>query len=167
MTSTLSGLKFVETKCVVKLRGDEWYSNLSRVNDQLSGDDDKIYFAPIFFRRWDFLPFHISDHLLAGKKQNIKAMFGECLKAIFEDRIPSYGEGALNSEKYVAESMLGRMYLETKKNFGGDHKAMFKDNFGIIELAGLAPYKLQANCAGRVWHSKFDDCDSITSMEEL
>lgn len=175
LTSTLSGMRFVKTKYVVKLRGDEWYSNLSRVSELILMDDAKIYFTPIFFRKWDFLPFHVSDHLLAGGRQNIKTMFGECLKAIFEGRIPLYDmeQNELTvpianiSNAYVAESMLGRMYLETKRDSDKDYKTLFKENFGIIQLSDLVPYKLQANYFGKVWYSKFDDCNSILSMEEL
>lgn len=178
LTSTLSGLRFVHTKYVIKLRGDEWYSNLCRVEDTLLKDEGKIMFAPIFFRRWEFVPFHISDHLMAGEKEDVKIMFGESLKAVLSGRVLSYEDDcndgmdasspyACGLGNYVAESMLGRMYIEAKHENRKDYKHLFKRNFGVIDLNQLTPYKVCANCSGKIWYSRFEDSDSIASMEEL
>lgn len=178
LTSTLSGLKFVHTKYVIKLRGDEWYSNLCHIEDMLLKDKEKILFVPIFFRRWDFIPFHISDHLIAGKKEDMKIMFGESLKAVLGGRVLSYKDdcnteiGASSPQayelgNYVAESILGRIYIEAKAEGSKNYKQMFKKKFGVIDLKKLTPYKVCANYSRKIWYSRFEDSDSIASMEEL
>lgn len=171
LISTVSGLRYVETEYVVKLRGDEWYSNLETAEEMVLGQD-KIFFAPIFFRSWKDFPFHIGDHLIWGKTPEIKTMFYSCLKAILKDRVPVYDklpEGFI-ADAFVAESMLGKCYLDSKEGRSisfEEGKAIFKKNFSLIPLDMLKLYKVRTNFLNANWYSNFYCPNSIYSMEDL
>lgn len=161
ITSTAYGLMHCKTKFTIKLRGDEWYSNLHLVEQTQKSDEEVVFFAPIFFRKWDYYPFHISDHLISAKTSNLKMMIGSCLRSLLREE-----------KQQVAESFLGKCYLEAKNNMKlSDHdelsKDIFKQNFGLIDLELLKYYKVKANLYGKIWYSNFEDHDSISSMSEL
>ena len=75
--STNNGLKYVETDYVIKLRGDEYYSNIEYIVNEIAMNPTKLHCSPVFFRHWEFMQYHISDHIIAGTIDNLKLMFNK------------------------------------------------------------------------------------------
>lgn len=142
--STLHGLELVNTKYCIKMRADEYVSNIEYIYHSISNDNSKLYTLPIFFRPWNFIPYHISDHLIAGDTDNLRLMF----------------ETALHRQKDhpEAEVIFTRGYLEKKipdlyQKY--EDKNMMKQYFHILNLELMQPYLLIANCFGLRFHNNF------------
>ena len=77
--STLYGLEQIDTKYVVKLRCDEYWSNIDLIINILNNEPEKIVCGSLFFKKIGMHPFSISDHIIAGTYDNIKLMFESTL----------------------------------------------------------------------------------------
>lgn len=75
LISTINGLDVIDTEYVIKMRCDEYWSNIDEILKMINEDDGKIICGSLFFRAVGMHPFHISDHILAGKLENLKIMF--------------------------------------------------------------------------------------------
>jgi len=125
--STINGLKFVKTYIVIKIRGDEYYSNLNNLIPKII-EKRKIYCSPIFFRSMKYwglnYRYHISDHILAGYTKDIYEMFSNAHRNF------------LNGN-FFCETCLTISYLEYKgftnlENLTEGRKFMI-ENFDIIK----------------------------------
>lgn len=103
--STLAGLEKINTKFVLKLRCDEYWSNLDIVFDKIESNPDKIICGSMFFRKIGMFPFSISDHIMGGRTENMKLLFESTLKNLTE-KLWDY---------WVPESQLGLGYLLAKE----------------------------------------------------
>lgn len=164
--STIKGLQQVKTEKVIKLRGDEVYSNLNTIKIH----ENKITCAPIYFKSWRQYPYHISDHIIAGYTENLEKMFYGALSKIYDkdeiNRItPEY-------KNLVTETLLGISYLEEKFNiqfdFSDKSRQIFVENFDILNLESLKPYCVTANYIKKTWYSDFipEHNDSISNIED-
>lgn len=90
--TTLKGIEKVDTKWVIKVRADEYYSNLDFVYDRIIKTPEKITTSSVFFRKWGLYKFHCSDKLIAGTTNNVRLMFESTLLNIqlniFDNTIP-------------------------------------------------------------------------------
>ena len=85
VTSTLKGLEKVKTEFCVKLRTDEYYTDLSHAIDCLSSGPDKLWTSNIFFRPPMVYNWHISDHVMIAKTSDLIKTF-KLAKQILENR---------------------------------------------------------------------------------
>lgn len=85
LISTINGLKEINTKYVIKMRADEYWSNINQILKMIYEDDEKIICGSLFFRPVGMHPFHISDHILAGKIENLKLMFESAYKNLINN----------------------------------------------------------------------------------
>jgi hypothetical protein len=155
--STLNGLKFIETDYVIKLRGDEYYSNLDYVAYEIAMNPNKIHCSPVFFRHWSFMEYHISDHLLAGTTHNIKLMF-ESTKFNLENGLVYHIRDGIKYDFWEPEINLTRSYLmakEPKRWEFVDGRQLMIDNFEILKIEKLHPYKIVANIFKTEWRDEF------------
>lgn len=133
--STLHGLSCVNTKYCIKMRADEYVSCIEYIHQKIITDNSKLYTLPIFFRAWNHIPYHISDHLIAGTTDNLRLMFRTAL-----DR---------KKDHPMAEVIFTRGYLEKKiPNLYSQYedKNIMKKYFDILDLNMVKPYLLIANC---------------------
>lgn len=177
VVSTLTGLNLVKTKYAIKLRGDEWYSNLC----DLDIDWQKIYTVPVFFRKWEIFPFHPSDHLMASKTDNLVGMFTSCLldiitkKNLHADSSYCVGNNCKlhPGHRMTPECCLAKSYMDFKMQKKSIYtKDDFKNMFDIIPINDLMPYKICMNSKNKVWYSNFDPANdeslgSLSCIEEL
>ena len=143
-TSTLNALHQIQTKYVIKVRGDEKFSNLEYVLDEINNSPDKIHCSPIWFRHWSFMKYHISDHIMAGRTELLKLMFSE-VKHNFDNKILKYWE---------PEIMLTRSYLmavEPNRFDTVDGRILMIEHFNILNLTNLQPYLIVANVFKKRW----------------
>lgn len=155
--STLNGLKVVDTEYVIKVRGDEYYSNLQSVYNRLKDINGKILTSPIFFRHFKQFKYHISDHIIAGKTNDIKFMFGAA-KYAFDNQLLYHIKDGKKYTYWEPEINLTMGYLMAK--YPNDFKTkdgpqLMFENFEIIDLNELKPYKVVANAYKTFWYSDF------------
>lgn len=155
--STLKGLQFIKTDYVIKLRGDEYYSNLDYVAYEVAMNPNKIHCSPIFFRHWSFMEYHISDHIIAGTIENLKLMF-ESTKFNLDNGLVYHIRDGQKFEFWEPEINLTRSYLMAKepKRWGIiSSNDLMVNNFEILDIQRLHPYKIVANIFQREWTDGF------------
>lgn len=77
--TTLKGLYKVDTKWVIKMRADEYWSNIDTIYARMIENPSKIVSGSMFFRKWGLYPFHCSDKILGGITYNLVRMFESTL----------------------------------------------------------------------------------------
>lgn len=83
--STLKGLEKVKTEFCVKLRTDEYYTDLSHAISCLASDPGKLWTSNIVFRPPVIYNWHISDHVMIGRTSDLIKTF-RLAKQILENR---------------------------------------------------------------------------------
>jgi len=169
--STINGLNNVTTKYVVKVRGDEYYSNIDFIRDLVETKPDKIWTVPVFFRHGTDFPYHISDHLMAATTENLKFMFG-ATKYAFDNKLIYHIVDGQRYSYWEPEINLTRGYLMAKYKEEFHTKEMNQimvENFDIIPLTELKPYKIIANIFKTYWINNFTPelNQSISKIEQL
>jgi hypothetical protein len=162
LVSTINALKQVDTKYVIKTRGDEYWSNFTYVISELKKDDSKLYTSSIWFRHYLFMAYHISDHLICGTTDNLKDMFYFC-KSNWDANI---------FESYHPEVSLTKSYLNKKEPFKFqkvDGRILMKQYFYILDMDMMKPYKLKANIFNKSWYSNFKPNEnySISNIDKM
>jgi hypothetical protein len=169
--STNNGLNHVITPYVIKFRGDEYYSNIDDILLQVKTNPNKIWCSPIFFRHWSMYQYHISDHVIAGKLENIKFMF-QAAKYAFDKKLVFHVRDGVQYPFWEPEIHLTRSFLMAKypTNFNElDGKQLMVDNFDILDLKPLEPYKIMCNLFKTYWVGDFtpEKNYSISKIEHL
>ena len=157
LLSTNNGLKCVETDYVIKIRGDEYYSNIEYIVNEIAMNPKKIHCSPVFFRHWEFMKYHISDHIIAGTTSNLKLMFGKT-KFYMDNKLVYNFMDNKKYEFWEPEINLTRSYLMAKEPERWnkvDGRQLMVDNFEILNIKKLEPYKIVANIFKKEWTSGF------------
>jgi hypothetical protein len=159
LVSTLAGLRECRTGMVIKVRGDEYFSNLEYIVEEMK-KTMKILTLPIFFRPHSVIPFHPSDHLLAGLRQRLLMMYRSAL-----------AHRGLRRWNEIPEQLLGAAYLEAAEGTQCITKEHMLKHFDILDLERVKDYRISWNVAGRKFYNNFDPkvdgAPGITSMQEL
>ena len=177
LVSTINALECVTTKYVIKIRGDEYWSNLQYIANTIKVQSNKIHTSPVFFRHWSFAEYHISDHLICGTTENLLCMFRETKH--------NFDTGKLNISKWfldgkfwkwahthAPEERLTKSYLNIKNpnTFEKiDGRILMKENFNILDIDVLKPYKIKANIFKVEWKDNFipERNYSISTIDQL
>jgi hypothetical protein len=159
LVSTLNGLDLVKTKYVIKMRGDEYWSNLNRIEDVIKLNPDKLHTSSVFFRAWQFAEYHSSDHIISGLTENVKLMF-ESTKYNFDNKLLNVSKAKHNGvfikniETHSPEERLTKSYLNAKhptRFEKVDGRILMKESFSILNENLLKPYKIKANVYKKEW----------------
>jgi hypothetical protein len=177
IVSTLAGLEKVKTKYVIKIRGDEYWSNLYYIYNLIKNKSEKIFTSPIYFRAWQFAEYHISDHIIAGLTNNVSLMFTASKnnfthKRLNVSKIKEDGKFLKYHPTHSPEERITKSYLEIveKERFEKvDGRILMKEHFEIIDISMLKPYKAKANLYGAEWDSNFipEDNFSLSNIDKL
>lgn len=177
LISTLNALKRVTTKYVIKLRGDEYYSNLQYIRNSLLVEPDKIHTSPIFFRAWQYAEYHVSDHIIAGTTKNMLDMF-ESTKYNFDTGKENISKWKVDGKfhKWVTthapEERITKSYLrkvDPLRFEKVDGRILMKEYFNILDIDLLHPYKIRANLFRKEWTEGFipERNFSISTIDQL
>lgn len=116
--TTINGLRNINNKFVIKVRADEYWSNLLFVYELMLSSENKIISSSMFFRKFGMYDFHIGDKIIAGQKENIELMFNIAYNIVKEDVLTSK----------IPETYLGLGYLVGKKEILFDEKFILSLN---------------------------------------
>jgi hypothetical protein len=110
--STLTGLKHVRTLFAIKVRADEVYANMLPVIQQVLSEKDtrKITTANIFIRPQSAFPFHLSDHIIGGRTEELRKMFLGA-EQLIHNRVPFRGLAMFRESYWVPEQIFAIGYL--------------------------------------------------------
>ena len=169
--STINGLFSTFTKYCIKVRGDEYYNNLEQIAELIKNDSGKIYTSPIWFRHWDFMNYHISDHIVAGTTDNLKTMFVNT-KINVDRRAITHMVDGVEHTYWEPEINLTRSYLMAKYKdefFNRDGRELMIESFKILNLEKLKPYKIVANVYNKNWTDDYipEENLSISDINQL
>ena len=151
LISTINGLKEVNTEYVIKVRGDEYYSNIELVYNRMKEVYPKVLCSSVFFRPLWLYPFHISDHFICSTTENIKLMFESCLEMFKVVR--KYNNNP--------ETHLGFAFIAAKENLNlydlgiylDRNEELMKKWYHIIDINELKPYiATESNINGRIYY---------------
>lgn len=151
LISTINGLKQVNTKYVIKVRGDEYYSNLELVYNKMIEVYPKVLCSSVFFRPLYLYPFHISDHFICSTTENVKLMFEKCLEML----------SVVRKFNNSPETHLGFSFIAGKENLNlfdlgkylDRNEELMKKWYQIIDINELQPYTAtQSNVDGRIYY---------------
>jgi hypothetical protein len=162
--STLNGLKEVQTDYVIKVRGDEFFSNLYLVYNRMKEAHPKVLVSSIFFRRLGMYLYHISDHIICSTTENLNIMFEKTYDLL------------VNNIKFndTPESHLGFSFISGKENWDlyeiEKYKSMNDDMirkwYSIFEISKLKPYIItQSTPNGRIYYKDNFEYDYYTITE--
>jgi len=157
--STLYGLTEIKTEFVIKLRGDEYYSNLEYVVNLINEYPKHITTNSVFARKFKDFNWHVSDHLIAGLTSNLHLMFAvtDAPKNI-----------SLNPEQLLTTTFLQNKYGLDFIN-STEPETIMKENFIIFDVNYLKPYKIVSNSDKKIWLNNFNNQENncIISVEEM
>ena len=175
--STLNALERIKTKYVIKVRGDEFYSNLQYIYNSIRVEPTKIHTSSVFFRSWQYAEYHISDHVMAGTTENLLIMFRAC-KHNFDTNRLNVSKWKIDGKfhKYVGshspEERITKSYLDAKdpdRFEKVDGRILMKEHFDILDINLLKPYKIKANLFKVEWYDNFtpEHNFSISTINQL
>lgn len=192
--TTLAGLDLCKTEYVIKVRSDEYFTDIFKIVESIKENSDKLIVSNFFFRK-DVL-FHPSDHIIGGKTENIRQMFENALEFIkdFEanqivtieeiglDR--AYTFSVLTAEIVFCLSHLKSKGIDVISDVKGMkpeevyiyHREIIKENYSLVRASDLGHFlmrfKSNPNPYGPTAFTNEDDflgyeIRSIKSLEEL
>jgi hypothetical protein len=151
------GLNLANTDYVIKMRSDEFYSNLEPFMESVKRFPKKITTGDVFFRN-SKIPFHPSDHLVGGTTENMRLVFGHAksMCEVSEDKhVDSFFKIAKSSMLHkihkvvVAEQYLGiaclKEILGINEVDGEELVNNMKEVFNIIPSEDLGVYRVMFN----------------------
>ena len=168
--STLTGIKNSKSDFVVKFRNDEFYSNIDPFLKRVLDNPHKIITSDIFFRKSSTFPFHISDHIVGGRRDLMEEAFSIALgvcekKSKLEDiEIIKNADTGIDFNKPVpVEQLLTVSFISllTSKYGKIDKIDSMKNNFSIVSVEDLGLYNVKQN------HKKEEFFDYSFFKEDL
>lgn len=179
--STLEGLKQISAEYTIKVRSDEYYSNLTPAVQKFLANPEKILTNNVFFRKTQYMPYHPSDHLIIAKTELLKKVYEKCISECEKDseileqgyfnqipkRVVPEQQFAINAIKILEKP---RFKVPTKIKDIDKMRALTKKHFEIVNSSLLGKYFITSKK-----HGKFDnnmnfllpEIDVINSLEEL
>lgn len=170
VVSTLNALNKIKTPYVIKVRGDEQWSNLESVYKSIKLNPNKIWCSSVFFRHWSYTNYHASDHILAGTLENLLIMF-QSTKYNFDNELIYYIKNGNKTMYWEPEIMLTRSYVKSKlpeKYEKVDGRILMKELFDILDIQLLIPFKIKANIFKTQYTEFIPERNfSISTIEQL
>jgi len=153
LDSTITGLNKVDTEYVIKMRGDEYYSNIPYLLEKVKEFPELIHTSPVFFRRWKDYKLHISDHLIVGKTEYIKNMFVRAKNTKLECQQKKFSPEQILTIEYLLSRGMNTL-IGSKIN--DKSKDVMKKYFSVLDLKNLKDYRITANVIKKIYKNNFD-----------
>lgn len=186
----INGLRYVNTPYVVKVRSDEYRTNMYHFLGKMFVNSDKIVTDNVFFRPTNHRMFHCGDHSQGAKTSHLTAMFTNALEILKKYPMcdskkglspEAFGlEERYNMDGVYAEQFLVFGYLKYKKEKIDQDRAteIMRRNFECVDVRDMGEYIINCNnCASwdnaltydrfREWNDDRTQFGSIRSMDEL
>ena len=162
-------LEQVGTEYVIKVRTDEYYTDLSPVMEKIVAGENKLVSTSTYFRKPEIRPWHPSDHVFGCKTEHMKRIVNKCLEFCENggwfsdedtDRFKSHIGGISYIEEKKAPSDIVRfvgppwVHITPEQIIGMSHlllsdideidfkhrKSIMKSFFDIVSVKQTAPF---------------------------
>jgi len=180
--TSLNGLKLVKTEYAIKVRCDEKYTDISKFIKVMKSAPEKITTSNFLFTSDDFSQFHISDHVIGGKTENLIGMFDNTsmLCKHYTNKtdpitgsdlaIDNYRNGKTKNDEISPESLLFLCFLAYKEIEIDCSKSIeiMNDNCQLVELTDMGDFLCHMSCIPYTNYDRvLEDTATITSMNDL
>ena len=152
-----------KTDFVIKLRTDEFYSNLSPVVDRLLANPNKIVTNNVFLRDQKEFPYSISDHVIGMSYENMDKTFrGLCFfmdtyRNLISTTVFPKGNGSYNNKStYInTEPVICKMFLQgvgVMTPLENDKASVImQDHAEYVDVTEMGEYFITANHYNQYW----------------
>jgi predicted RNA binding protein YcfA (HicA-like mRNA interferase family) len=147
--STLEGLLKCKTEYAIKVRADEWYSDFTDFIKSMRDCPNKITTHNMFFRKLGEYPYHLSDHVIGGKTNNLIKMFKMCKTNLEENKSlpPIPRMLAICPEQWLTVAYMRCFYEE--QHLLSDVKQKMTLHFQIVPVNTFKDFRLSYTWQGR------------------
>ena len=180
--SSLNGVSLSKTKYTIKVRCDEYYTDISKFIDVMKSSPDSLTTSNFLFVADKWQQLHPSDHVMGGLTENIKGMFEETLNVCkqytgkqdalmgHELGIKDYKNGNLNNDRISPETLLFLSFLKHRKVKIDCKKSkeIMRKHCQLVELKDMGEFLCHLGCNPYAsYNYVLTQTPSITSMEHL
>lgn len=180
--TTQKALMWTQTKYAIKVRSDEYYSNLDPIIHALLLEDNKMITNDVFFRRIEYLRYHPSDHIICCKTEKFKDLISRLMyDCQFNQDALKYAPFNQFDFFIFVEQQIGMKWIEMHEKIDqypykipsdfAEAKRLMIKYFDIVGNSMLGDFFVVANSEKRTYineYSYFDPAKDIqTSLEEL
>jgi len=165
--STHKGMEQVTAKYAIKMRTDEYYSNLAPLIDIFLRDDERLVSGNMFFRSVSAHPYHISDHLFVAKSSVLKKSF-----SLMVDQLNSRDKPKCRFLIMTAiETVIARVCLlcmgVPEEQIISDARGVMKSRVDICDINMLGSYRARWNHMGIIYDDVENKYNGATTMSEI
>lgn len=165
--STHKGMEQVTAKYTIKMRTDEYYSNLGPLIDIFLKDDEKLVSGNMFFRSVSDYPYHISDHLFLAKSSVLKKSFSLMVEQLNSRDKPKCRFLTMTAiETVIARVCLLCMGIPEEKIIS-DAMGVMKSRIDICDINMLGSYLARWNHMGIVYDDIKNKYSGASTMSEV
>ena len=137
--TTFKGLQKIESDYVIKIRSDEYFTNLNPIIETISKNPDKLVCGNIFYKPWRIKPFHMGDHIFVCKTKTLLEAYQRLLdmydKKTKLDKTFNQTEANNSAETVLCKSIL---FSIDPVNF--DTKDCFEKNILAENINKMSPF---------------------------
>lgn len=155
--SVVEGLKKCETEYAIKVRADEYYDNWEKYIKKIREERNKIITTNIFFRNPKNFAYHISDHIIGGRKESMEKMFYSCKENLDKKKQLVIANGNI-PEQLLTISYLNELNVDIRKEKAREHTIRY---FYIVDINDFEDFVVTYTVSGsprkRHWVNGIDD----------
>lgn len=173
--SVCLGLDLIKTEYTIKIRSDEFYSDLNPFIRSMDRFGNKIITNDVYFRKPSAYLKHPSDHLMGGKTKLLKDVFTLAkhyclnLKELFTNPLTtaiSKEVEFISSEQVLGISTISTLSEQNEINVLSEIESM-QQSFEIVPCENLGFFRVKSNSMGNKEY--FDDSyfDKSTDIKDI
>ena len=157
------GLDKIDNLYIIKIRTDEFFSDISKIEKYLTLNPTKLVCSNIFLRKQKDQPFNISDHIIGMSYKNMYNTFNNLYSFFKLFRVLTHQNDIFNEEvfktlwgkKYFgAQNLICRSYLYSLGHTKLDDIKLVVDNCYCIPVSELGDYFISNNYQSQTYNSK-------------
>lgn len=179
--STLKGLEKVETEFTIKIRSNQFYTQIDKIITLVENNPSRYTVSNINTQNPYRYAYKVSDHLFAGKTEGLKFAMQQTLKWCHEANNTVDKHGHLGHPETGSYGQTEHVFflaflkylgynLSDILNISNQEKAkIMKDNLVIFHIDELKPYlwSCHPNSGQIVYKDDFIYTDCISSTDEI
>ena len=152
--TTFKGLQKIKSEYTLKIRSDEYFSNLNPIIECISKNPNKLVCGNIFYKPWRINPFHMGDHIFACKTKTLLESYQRLLdmydkKANLDD---IFSQTAIGNS---AESVLCKSILFSIDPANFLTENCFRNNVVKVDINLMSPFLCKWQHGHMIFRSNF------------
>lgn len=153
--TTFKGLQKIESDYVIKIRSDEYFTNLNPIVETISKNPDKLVCGNIFYKPWRIKPFHMGDHMFACKTKTLLEAYQRLLD-MYDKKI-NLDHRFAQTYGPAAESILCKSILLSMDPANFETEKCFIDNVLKVDINLMSPFLCKWQHNNMVFDSDFKE----------